>query len=77
MGAPELVVEILSPSSDKKTLCLENGSREFWIVDLNHREVEVSTPDGLTVTYKPGQDIPLFFARGKRVPVDGIISDSI
>jgi Uma2 family endonuclease len=67
MGAPELVVEVLSPSKKatellkKRNLCLENGSREFWIVDTDHRQVEVSTPDGHSVTYKSGQQIPLFF----------------
>ena len=66
-GAPDLVIEVLSPSNtvaeilDKRALCLENGSREFWVVDMDHRQVEVSTPDGLTVTYKGGQQIPLFF----------------
>jgi Uma2 family endonuclease len=35
-----LVAEII----DKKTVCLENGSREFWVVDIEHRQVEVSTP---------------------------------
>jgi Uma2 family endonuclease len=77
-GAPELVIEVLSPSNtvseifDKKTLCLENGSREFWVVDIEHRQVEVSTPDGRTITYKAGQQIPLFFATGERLAVDGI-----
>jgi len=66
-GAPDLVVEILSLSNtaaemlDKGNTCLENGSREFWIVGMDHRQVEVSTPDGHTITYKSGQEIPLFF----------------
>ena len=51
-GAPELVIEVLSPSNtasemlEKESLCLENGAREFWIVDMDHRLVKVSTPDG-------------------------------
>ena len=66
-GAPEIVIEVLSPSNtatemlDKRNICLENGSREFWVVDTDHRQVEVSTPDGHTITYKSGQEIPLFF----------------
>lgn len=77
-GAPELVVEVLSPSHtaaemlDKRTLCLANGSREFWVVDTKYRLVDVSTPDGLTVTYKSGQEIPLLF--GGRLSVDAIFS---
>jgi Uma2 family endonuclease len=76
-GAPELVAEILSPSNtekemlDKKKLCLENGSQEFWVVDIDHRQVEISTPDGRTITYKSGQQIPLFFAAGT-LSVDAI-----
>ena len=67
-GAPELVIEVLSPSNtakemlEKKNRCLENGAREFWIVDIEHRHVEVSTPDGQTIKYEAGQQIPLFFA---------------
>ena len=66
-GAPDLVIEVLSPSNtateilDKETLCLENGSKEFWVVDVERQQVKVSTPDGRTVTYKSGATIPLFF----------------
>ena len=80
LGAPELVIEVLSPSNtvaeirDKRKLCLENGSREFWMVDMDLKEVEVSTPDGRSVIYRPGQEIPLFFARGKSLGVDAIFA---
>lgn len=66
-GAPELVVEILSPSNtrrkmrERRKIYLDNGCREFWVVDPKQREVEVSTPDAHTITYKSGQRIPLFF----------------
>jgi Uma2 family endonuclease len=75
-GAPELVIEVLSPSNtaaeilEKRKLCLENGSREFWVVDTRFQQVEVSTPDGHTITYKSGQEIPLLF--GGRLAVDEI-----
>ncbi len=77
-GVPELVVEVLSPSNsasemrDKRKTCLENGGRECWVVDPKTREVEVSTPDGHSIIYKPGQQIPLFFAPGSTVAVDVI-----
>lgn len=80
MGAPDLVIEILSPSNtvaqmrDKKKLCLENGSVQFWEVDLDYREVEVSTRDGHAMTYRMGQLIPLFFAPGKSIAVDAIFA---
>lgn len=78
-GAPDLVVEILSPSNtaaeiaDKRTLCLETGCREFWTLDIGKRRIDVSTPGGHTITYKAGQEIPLFF--GGRIPVDAIFSE--
>jgi len=78
-GAPELVAEILSPSNtkkemlDKRKLCLENGSREFWVVDIEHRKVEISTPDGQTINYQAGQQIPLFFA-ATALAVDAIFN---
>ncbi len=76
--APELVIEILSPSNttaemrDKRKLCLENGSLEFWIVDDTQREVEVCTPDRRSIIYKSGQSIPLFFAAGQTLAVDSV-----
>jgi Uma2 family endonuclease len=74
-GAPDLAIEILSPSNtmkemlDKRKLCLENGSLEFWVVDIEHRQIEVSTPDGRTIAFKSGQTIPLFFAAGAYLDV--------
>jgi Uma2 family endonuclease len=64
-GAPDIVVEVLSPSNtvaaiyEKEKLCLENGAKQFWVVDPDRRQVKVSTPDGRTVTYRAGQEIPL------------------
>jgi Uma2 family endonuclease len=77
-GAPELVIEVLSPSNtasemrDKRKLCLANGSVEFWVVDPEQREVEVSTPDGHSIIYSAGQQVPLFFAAGSHILVDAI-----
>ena len=78
-GAPELVIEVLSPSNTKaemlhkRKLCLENGSREFWIVSIEKRQVEVFTQDQV-ITYKSGQEIPLFFTAGVRIAVDAIFA---
>jgi Uma2 family endonuclease len=77
-GAPDLVVEVLSPSNtvaemlDRRNICLENGSREFWLVDIEHRQVEVSTPDGRSIIYKADESIPLFFAPGVTLSVNSI-----
>ncbi len=82
-GSPELVIEVLSPSNttakmhEKRKLCLETGSREFWVVDIDLRQVEVSTPGGHSVTYTSGQEIPLFFVEnpgGGQLAVDEIFS---
>src|SRR5262249_23682635 len=68
-GAPDLVIEVLSPSNtaaeiyDKEKLCLENGAQEFWVIDPDRRQVKVSTPDGHTVTWHCGQEIPLAIRR--------------
>jgi len=59
---------------EKKKLCLENGSEQFWEVDLDGRELEVSTQDGHAVTYRMGQSIRLFFAPGRALAVDAIIA---
>jgi Uma2 family endonuclease len=77
-GSPDLVIEVLSPSNttakmyEKRKLCLETGSREFWVVDIDLRQVDVSSPNGNSVTYKSGQEIPLFF--GGRLAVDEIFA---
>lgn len=80
MGAPELVIEVLSPSNtaaeiyDKEKLCLENGAKEFWVVDPDRRQVKVSTPDGRTLTYQSGQEIPLSVLSGAKIAVDSIFA---
>jgi Uma2 family endonuclease len=79
-GAPDLVIEILSPSNtaaeiyEKEKLCLEHGCQEFWVVDLDLRQVKVSTPDGLTRTYRSGQDIPLPLFGAATLAVDAVFA---
>ena len=78
-GAPDLVIEIVSPSNtasemyDKEKLCLENGAQQFWVVDADRRQIKVSTPDGQTLTYRSGQEIPLPLFRNATVAVDAIL----
>ncbi len=77
-GAPDLVIEVLSPSNsvtemnEREQLCLENGAKEFWVVDPKRCQVKVSTPDGITRTWKSGQVIPLPLFGDGRLPVDAI-----
>jgi Uma2 family endonuclease len=78
-GAPDIVVEVLSPSNtaagiyDKEQLCLDNGAKQFWVVDPDRRQVKVSTPDGRTVAYRAGQEIPLDLFAGN-LAVDAIFA---
>src|SRR4051794_31288499 len=79
-GAPDLVIEVLSPSNtaaeiyDKEKLCLENGAREFWVVDPDRRQVKVSTADGHTITYPSGQQIPVPLFGTAHVAVNDIFA---
>ena len=42
---------------ERRKLCLENGSGEFWVVDEDYREVQVWTPNGRTVTYRSDDEV--------------------
>ncbi|WP_281246359.1 Uma2 family endonuclease [Desulfoscipio geothermicus] len=49
-GAPDLVIEILSPSTGKwdrvkkSRLYYKHGVKEYWIVDPDYKVIEVFTP---------------------------------
>jgi Uma2 family endonuclease len=64
-GAPDITIEVLSRSNtaaeifEKEKLCLENGAKQFWVVDPRLRQVRISTPDAHTITWHSGQQIPL------------------
>lgn len=48
MGAPELVVEVLSPSNtaeeieDKRLVCMENGCISFWVWSQKRQSISVT-----------------------------------
>ena len=73
-----MVVEVLSqsyrkgPVADRQKLCPENGAREFWLVDLDQRQVKVSSTDGRTATDRTGDAIPLLFSGDARLSVAAI-----
>ena len=77
-GAPDLVVEILSPSSVqydrgyKRTLYGRHGVREYWIVDPEDRtlEVYVSGDQGLVHSGRDTLTSPLL--TGLAVDLEGI-----
>ena len=69
-GAPELVIEVLSPSNtasemyEREKLCLENGSIQFWTVDLSRRQIRVGTKNLPPRFYESNQEISLEFRPG-------------
>jgi Uma2 family endonuclease len=64
-GAPELVIEVTSPSNtraklrDTVSLCLANGAVECWLVDRERKSITVVRKDGTTSLYKDDMEIPL------------------
>jgi Uma2 family endonuclease len=74
-GAPDLVVEVKSPSNtwaelrERASLCLANGCQDFWIVDQKARTVTAISRDGKAVRYTEADSIPLplFGGDGLRV----------
>jgi Uma2 family endonuclease len=78
-GAPEILIEILSPSNtaaeilDKEQICLANGAKEFWVVDPDRRRVKITTSEGRTMTYGAGQHVPVsLFGPAAQVSVDDV-----
>ena len=61
-GAPELVVEVLSPSNTvdemnaKMNVCMGNGCLSFWVIDPKFRQVLVTEGD-LTRHYRGSASI--------------------
>jgi Uma2 family endonuclease len=70
-GAPELVIEVLSPSNttaglrEKAALCLSNGAEEFWVVDPKRQTVSVTRRHGESRLYQSGDRIPLLLSEGE------------
>ena len=65
LGAPDLVIEVLSASNtmdeilERQAICLANGCRAFWTVDPKRRTVMLTNPSGVTVTYTASSSVPL------------------
>jgi Uma2 family endonuclease len=77
LGAPDLVIEVLSESNtmdamlDRQQICLANGCTAFWVVDAKRRIILVTNPAGITVTFDASSSVPLpeTFGTKERVPV--------
>lgn len=83
-GAPDLVVEILSPATEqydrgyKRTLYSRHGVQEYWIVDPSAETVEVltETDQGLTLTatYSRNEALVSPLLSGLSIDLDQIFS---
>jgi len=77
-GAPDLVIEVKSPSNTQRqlqelvALCLANGAAECWIVDPEAKSVSVIRREGAAVVYGPGKAIPLSSFGAGELAVDEI-----
>lgn len=77
-GAPEIVIEVLSPSNsasemlDRERTCSKGGCREFWVVDPELRLVRVSRAEGRGATYEAGDEVPLEVLGGGGLGVGAI-----
>jgi Uma2 family endonuclease len=79
-GAPELVIEVRSPSNTARqlrelvALCLANGALECWIVDTDQKSVTVIARDGGSLVYSSGGSVPLARFGGGDLPIDEIFA---
>jgi len=79
-GAPELVIEVKSPSNTQEYLreraaaCLANGALQFWVVDEDKRTVTAIHRDGSVIVYGIGDTIPLAAFGSDELPVARIFA---
>ena len=82
-GAPDLIFEIVSPSSRKmdynrkNTLYSDSGVREYWIVDPAKERVTVYhyEDDAAPVIYPFGQDIPVGIYPGLTIKINDLLEN--
>ena len=78
MGAPEIVIEVESPSNtarefrEKEDLCLATGALAFWVVYPDRREITVAVAEG-SRAYRDGDEIELRGFGDKRVAVTELL----
>ena len=85
-GAPDFVIEILSPSTrdydltTKRDLYFESGVREYWCVDVEKREVirfvwkRFGFPKAGKKVYSFYEDIPVSICEGFAINIAEILS---
>ena len=79
--SPPLIVEVLSPSNTaaeiarRRIAAFSGGTREFWVVDPDHRTIEVSMPGAATRVYRAGDSVPVSVIPGALFPVQTLFRD--
>lgn len=79
-GAPDLVVEAVSPESAardrivKRDLYARNGVREYWMIDLEARSVEIVGPDGPIGFYEADDAVASPQLAGLSLPVRALFA---
>ena len=83
-GAPDLVVEILSPGTAqydrgyKQTLYSRHGVREYWLVDPDGETIELlsETEEGLNLVanYQRGDTLASVLLEGLNIPLEEIFT---
>jgi Uma2 family endonuclease len=74
-GAPELVIEIKSPSNtqgylhERTSVCLANGGLQFCVVDQDNQSVTAIHQDGSEIVYHMGDTMPLGAFGSDELPV--------
>lgn len=69
-GAPELVIEVLSPSNtpakiqELAALCLSTGTQELWVIDAKRETVTVTSRDEASMVYGREDRMPLSLFEG-------------
>jgi Uma2 family endonuclease len=77
-GAPDLVIEVKSPSNTPRklqelaSLCLANGAIEFWIVDRALKSITVVQRDGSRETYGVDASVSLAAFGGSSLAVKAV-----
>jgi Uma2 family endonuclease len=83
-GAPDLVIEILSPSNTaiemerKFSLYQEAGVREYWIVDSKNNTIRVHCFQDtavLTKTYKSPETVPVSVLPGFSITLEPVFAE--
>lgn len=79
--SPPLIVEVLSPSNRRakidhqRMVAFSGGTREFWVVDLTQRTIEVTVPGRPSRVYAEGETIEMTVLPGAIFPVAELFRD--